>query len=649
MRNLQKVPIAVLLVLCALFTFTAQAATAAEATYQVNDEEALLDNGTLTYVLTGTAPVSQFTAERFSPFRVVMDINRADFTFSPRALPANDFVTMKVEDLKGENAPGRRFIFTLADSHDYKVKTDGNKVRITFSPAEGVATKAATLPRQTELTGIDVVSAGSTTKVFVKATDILRDHNVGTLSEQGSAPRMFIDIPNVNISGIAREKVIQSGALAKIRTVPQDDGVRVVFQSSNPQLFKYDVAPVDGGLLVTVDEKGSAEATAATAGREVNAAPAPAPEEKRAAAAPPRRSSRDQRLDKLISSSEKMAAGAPAAVLSERAKLQSTLPGSDDFGISGYEAQRITVDFYKIDIHNVFRLFREISNMNIIVDENVQGSLTLALNDVPWDFALDIILNLMQLKKEERFNTIVIYPAEIDGKPNVFTWPKNDKAQDTLTIKPDMDIIQKQENQLVIENKKQQSAEILQAKQLLSKAQMLEKQDNLEDAVLLLDEAAKLWPQNTKISNRLAAICLVNLGQNAKAAHYAEASLKQKPKDRSAALYAAIANANMKRLSQANEYFIRSISGKKPMKEALLSYAAFSENNGMHEAALKLIGKFKKYYGENLNTMIATARIYDKLGQTDRADTEYRAILTSGYQISPDLRSFIQARLGRRR
>ncbi len=62
-----------------------------------------------------------------------------------------------------------------------------------------------------------------------------------------------------------------------------------------------------------------------------------------------------------------------------------------DFALAGYTEQRISVDFYKIDLHNVFRLIGEISGRNIVVDEKVNGSLTLALNDVPWDFVLDVI------------------------------------------------------------------------------------------------------------------------------------------------------------------------------------------------------------------------------------------------------------------
>ena len=65
----------------------------------------------------------------------------------------------------------------------------------------------------------------------------------------------------------------------------------------------------------------------------------------------------------------------------------------------------------------------------------------------------------------------------------------------------------------------------------------------------------------------------------------------------------------MQRIPEAKEYFTQSISNSPPMKEALLSFAAFSENNGQNEAALKLLDKYHSYYGETLDTMVAKARI----------------------------------------
>jgi type IV pilus assembly protein PilQ len=342
----------------------------------------------------------------------------------------------------------------------------------------------------------------------------------------------------------------------------------------------------------------------------------------------------DATLDQLIDSTEQLLSQDPQVTLS--AAEDKAISLKDEFSFSGYQRQRISVDFYKIDIHNVFRLFRQITDLNIIVDEAVQGSLTLALNDVPWDFALDIILNLMDLRKEERFNTIVIYPAQKE-----FVWPT--RAEENLAFEADIEVIE--EEALVIEKAASQPPEVVQAQELMAKARSLEKREDFEGAAELYIKALELWPDNTRISNRLATLHLVNLGMNAKALYYAKESLKKDPQDTRAALYAAIGAANMERLAEAQEYFAQAISGPQPMGEALLSFAAFSENNGQNDAALKLLDKFHDLHGETLETMVGKARLLDKLEQEQAAGAQYRAILASGFQMRPDLRRYIEGRL----
>jgi type IV pilus assembly protein PilQ len=345
----------------------------------------------------------------------------------------------------------------------------------------------------------------------------------------------------------------------------------------------------------------------------------------------------DATLDDLIGSSvaalekkQKKTSDSAAQALDQYANLE------DSFSQSGYKKQRISVDFYKIDIHNVFRLFRQVSDVNIVVDEAVKGTVTIALNDVPWDFALDIILNLADLKKEERFNTLVIYP-----KKKEVDWPN--KAIDNLSIKADKEVIQQEA--LIVQQVTNQPKEIVQAKELILKAQAKEKKDDLEEAVGLYEQAFTLWPTNDRLSNKLAELYLVNLHMNAKAVYYAQESLKIKPNNDNAALYAAIALANMHRIPEAMEYFNQSVSASPPMKEALVSYAAFNENFGQPEAALKLLDKSSSIYGETLETMLAKARVYDKIGSSSKAISQYRSILASGFQIHPDLKQYIEGRL----
>ena len=314
-----------------------------------------------------------------------------------------------------------------------------------------------------------------------------------------------------------------------------------------------------------------------------------------------------------------------------------TSPKLDEFAYAGYEKQPITVDFYKIDLHNVFRLFGEISGMNIVIAQGVGGTLTLALDNVPWDFVLDVILNLQNLQAIERYNTLVIAP-----KGATFDWPE--REEEKVSVKKDNAILMEGEKLQVVQ-KMEMSPAILEAQKLTREARVLEKQEEFEDALMLYEKAFEVWPENGKLAARLASLYLVHMGMNAKAVYYGKEALKIDENDKVSALYTAIGLANMKRNGEAKEHFEMAVSGKRPDSEALISYAMFSEENGSYLDALLLLARHEDLYGDSLDTMIARARILDKEGNSDKAAAEYRAILLSGYQLPADLTRYIKGRL----
>ncbi|MCW5212484.1 AMIN domain-containing protein, partial [Desulfobulbus sp. TB] len=246
---------------------------------------------------------------------------------------------------------------------------------------------------------------------------------------------------------------------------------------------------------------------------------------------------------------------------------------------------KISVDFYKIDLHNVFRMLREITGKNIVIAEGVSGTLTLALTDVPWQFALDIILNLKDLAKLERDNTIVIYP-----KDQEFVWPEPE--EESLSVEFNEDILAKEK--LVITQEKNIPPEQLEAKKLIAHGRAAEKKGNLEIAARFYEQALENWPKNSKLASKISTMYLAQLRQNAKAVFYAQKALKADKKNSAAALNAAIGYANMEENRKALQYFDQSVNIGKPSREALISYAAFSERHRQYDAALRLLGKLEE-------------------------------------------------------
>src|SRR6266853_4499138 len=62
-----------------------------------------------------------------------------------------------------------------------------------------------------------------------------------------------------------------------------------------------------------------------------------------------------------------------------------------------FSGHPISLDFQGADLRAVLRTFAEISGLNIVIDPAVQGTVDVALRDVPWDQALDIILRANKL------------------------------------------------------------------------------------------------------------------------------------------------------------------------------------------------------------------------------------------------------------
>jgi type IV pilus assembly protein PilQ len=77
-----------------------------------------------------------------------------------------------------------------------------------------------------------------------------------------------------------------------------------------------------------------------------------------------------------------------------------------------YSGQRVTFNFQDIPVRSVLQLIADVSELNVVVADTVQGNITLRLVNVPWDQALDIILQAKGLDKRQQGNVIWIAPQQ---------------------------------------------------------------------------------------------------------------------------------------------------------------------------------------------------------------------------------------------
>jgi type IV pilus assembly protein PilQ len=77
-----------------------------------------------------------------------------------------------------------------------------------------------------------------------------------------------------------------------------------------------------------------------------------------------------------------------------------------------YSGSRVTFNFQDIPTRSVLQLIADVSDLNIVVSDSVQGNVTLRLINVPWDQALDIVLQAKGLDKRKRGNVIWVAPQK---------------------------------------------------------------------------------------------------------------------------------------------------------------------------------------------------------------------------------------------
>lgn len=77
-----------------------------------------------------------------------------------------------------------------------------------------------------------------------------------------------------------------------------------------------------------------------------------------------------------------------------------------------YNGSRVTFNFQDIPTRSVLQLIADVSDLNIVVADSVQGNVTLRLVNVPWDQALDIVLQAKGLDKRKRGNVIWVAPQK---------------------------------------------------------------------------------------------------------------------------------------------------------------------------------------------------------------------------------------------
>jgi type IV pilus assembly protein PilQ len=193
--------------------------------------------------------------------------------------------------------------------------------------------------------------------------------------------RIVLDIfGNVGASAEAQHFRIDTSALATLRVTPFEGGLRLTTDIAAATIPPYTIVPQDGGVRIVI----GTENPTATTRKDITLLRS------------------GVRAD--IRTQETTTRARPSA-------NDSLRPGRDWGEEKKYTGQKVSLEFKDADIKNVFRLLGEVSGKNVIVTDDVSRKVTIRLIEVPWDQAMDLLVDTHGLGKDETGNVIRISTA----------------------------------------------------------------------------------------------------------------------------------------------------------------------------------------------------------------------------------------------
>ena len=78
-----------------------------------------------------------------------------------------------------------------------------------------------------------------------------------------------------------------------------------------------------------------------------------------------------------------------------------------------YTGEKLSLNFQDIDVRSVLQLIADFTDLNLVASDTVQGNITLRLQNVPWDQALDLVLKTKGLDKRKLGNVLLVAPLEL--------------------------------------------------------------------------------------------------------------------------------------------------------------------------------------------------------------------------------------------
>ena len=348
-------------------------------------------DGTSVTILGDGAMLDYETFVLDDPHRLVIDFSGLSSNYPNETIPVE---SQDISAIKVGIHPEKIRIVLESDNttmSDYDVYPVDNKLMIVFR--EGTASTPGnngSSPMRTNMpssgvivTGVGVESGGDMSSVVISTTGTA-DYTAKMVSERS----IIVDIPNAQIgSEVDTELDFSSDSntpISYVNTTQGEDSVRIGIVLSEKTAYNYYAR----GNAIVVDF--SMNETVAMDPTVADLSPEPM-------------------ITEGLSQPATLPGESPAIEPSEVVtpeELEEATEMAMTEEEKKYTGKNISLIFTDADIQQIFMLIAEVSGLNILVDNDVTGNITLRLVNVPWDQALDIILENQNLGMERTGNVI---------------------------------------------------------------------------------------------------------------------------------------------------------------------------------------------------------------------------------------------------
>ncbi|MFO8153741.1 AMIN domain-containing protein, partial [Thioalkalivibrio sp.] len=297
-----------------------------------------------------------------SPPRIALDLPGVSNRLAARTTELNIGPLQSVTAVEaGERT---RVVVNLNQSSDYRSQVEGNSLVLTIGPGAARAEPVAATPEPQAAAGAEPAPgrAGVRSARPPEIMDV--DFRRG---EEGQG-RVMIELSRPGVSVEVQE---QAGRVEVVfpRVLLDEELVRRmnVVDFATPVVSIDTAREGDDRVRMVVNTTGEYDVLSYQADRQFVIEVAPLPEEER------------------------------EALRAEREE---------------YVGERLSLNFQDIEVRSVLQLLADFTDLNIVVSDTVTGNITLRLNNVPWDQALDIVLTVRDLDKRMSGNVIYVAPRE---------------------------------------------------------------------------------------------------------------------------------------------------------------------------------------------------------------------------------------------